>query len=109
MIRNWNEMTKDQKADFVMDYLDNESSIEDLIDEVMQIINFNDMIDDWWTSDTNDTIEKEWKALSSEERIERIEDEIESWDKLALIEFLIDHMSNAELENFHAVYNEKYV
>jgi len=103
---NWDNFSKEQKTNFIIKFLDTESSIQDLKDDVMQLVVFNDMIEDWWTTENeNDIKEKDWKALEYNKKVDAIEKEIDTWDKIALVEFLVDIMDNKQIESFKIMYD----
>ena len=105
---NWDSLKLDQKIDFIIKFLDTESTTQDLKDDIMQIIHFNDLADTWWTSESpdgsHDEKEREWNNMTPDQKIKAIEEEIDDWDKIALIEFLADHMSPQQIESFKVIY-----
>jgi hypothetical protein len=103
---NWDDMTKEQKQDFIADYTDKHNTTLSLYDEVMGLIFYNDMINNWWMTGDNDAQEQIWSSLTSSEKISKVEDEVLSWDKTILIEFLIDNMNSQQIETFKNIYNE---
>lgn len=103
MKSNWNNLSKDDKLDFIANHLNHSIDFNLLSLRVREIIKDNNMIDNWWSYDVNDKQdekEKRWNSITQEEKIEEVKNEIESWDKIALIEFIVDRLTQDEIKEY---------
>ena len=102
----WDELSGDQKIDFVIKHFDIEDSLNDLKDFVYQNIMFNDIVEEWY--DPEDIINnQEWSTLGYNKKSDIIWKELDNdWGKDELIEFLVDHMTQKQIEEFKYFYEE---
>ena len=103
-MKKWCELLYDDKLDFVIEYLNQKETRQDVINLAYEIILFNKMVDPWY--DVTDTIAGiEWDLYQYKDKANLILDEISNdWSKQELIDFIVDNMTNLKLEDFENVY-----